>query len=214
MQHLASFFFLIALWGHAASACLKTADFSNCTTNAAQTSADCNNLVSDTPTLEYYQCLCKAGQGNLQCYALCPDDAQLQLQLQTIQKSVSASCQGVTDLQSQGFTTSASPLPSPSPTSTSSSSPLLATTSSPPPADATTSTHAGTVTSAPSSGHTSTGAAQVSGSLLLASGGNQPNGFSTGNNLIPLPQVQFPLSGAFATSHGWSGLLCLVAWLV
>ncbi|KAJ3279073.1 hypothetical protein HDU76_009648, partial [Blyttiomyces sp. JEL0837] len=89
------------------TACAKTVEFTACTTAASMASADCNTIVTDTPGLSYYQCLCSTGQDYIKCYALCNDDAQLQLQLQLQNQHVSASCQAVSVLQAQGYTTTA-----------------------------------------------------------------------------------------------------------
>ncbi|KAJ3280031.1 hypothetical protein HDU76_009315, partial [Blyttiomyces sp. JEL0837] len=93
---------------HFVDACAKTVEFTACTTAASMASADCNTIVTDTPGLSYYQCLCSTGQDYIKCYALCKDDAQLQLQLQLQNQHVSASCQAVSVLQAQGYTTTAS----------------------------------------------------------------------------------------------------------
>ncbi|KAJ3282808.1 E2-like enzyme [Rhizoclosmatium sp. JEL0117] len=177
-------------------ACIRTNDFANCTTVAAGTSANCNNLVIDTPTLEYYTCLCDAGNANLKCYELCPDDKQLQLQLTNIKQAASASCQGVSVLKNQGFTTSSSAAPittsSDSTVTTISTASSMATTIN----SVFTSTSQGTVATVSDSGSTtatkprpSRPKATTSG-VLFATGGDVPdNSAENGSNLVPLPRV-------------------------
>lgn len=48
--------------------------FDDCIGKIAQKSADCSAGVSDTPTLEYWQCLCDADTSRNQCYYLCNDE--------------------------------------------------------------------------------------------------------------------------------------------
>ncbi|KAJ3025517.1 UNVERIFIED_CONTAM: hypothetical protein HDU68_007076 [Siphonaria sp. JEL0065] len=194
----------LTVFSRLVTACLRIAEFSNCTTTAGQTSANCNNLVTDIPTLEYYQCLCNAGQSSLSCYAICSDDAQLQLQLTSIKQSVSSTCQGVSNLQSQGFTTSASISPTTLESSSSSWTTSLTTasestlSSSSTSSGTSTSTSASTATSSiqtrsPNSLPRSTGAG-----ILLATGGTNPNA-NDGGPKVSVPHANLPASRAKAS---------------
>ena len=77
----------------AVAGCTKIVQFTSCVNTADLESAGCNSKVADTPTLEYYQCLCAAGQKALSCYAICSEDSQIQLQYRSRIATVSSTCQ-------------------------------------------------------------------------------------------------------------------------
>ncbi|KAI8805404.1 hypothetical protein BJ742DRAFT_775117 [Cladochytrium replicatum] len=83
--------------------CQQISQYSGCQSNASLAQSQCNQLVSVVPTLEFQICLCDRLQDSLRCYALCPDDPQLQLQLSTQKASVSSQCKAVEDMKNQGF---------------------------------------------------------------------------------------------------------------
>ncbi|KAJ3246549.1 hypothetical protein HDU78_006769 [Chytriomyces hyalinus] len=216
MNLSATFVFAAALVGFA-GACLQSAAYTNCTTAAAQTSANCNSLVVDTPTVEYYQCLCTAGESNLQCFALCPEDAQLQLQFQTIKKSISASCQGVHDLKSQGYTTQASP------TSTSSATPSAETsistwsspsfTTIPPTTSSSQVAESSKMTSVPSPRASSPPGPSVSGSAIFGVGGKESEGWGDKGGKVNLPQANLPVSQALQSKSEYALIFIVVSTL-
>ncbi|KAI8843920.1 hypothetical protein BJ741DRAFT_589562 [Chytriomyces cf. hyalinus JEL632] len=217
MNLSAAFVFAAALVGFA-NACLQSAAYTNCTTAAAQTSANCNSLVVDTPTVEYYQCLCTAGESNLQCFALCPEDAQLQLQFQTIKKSISASCQGVTDLKSQGYTTQASPTSSSS-SATPSTDTSISTWSSPsfttiPPTTATSQVvESSKITSSASSSRAPAPGPAASGSAIFGVGGKESEGWGDKGGKVNLPQANLPVSQALQSKSEYALISIVVSTL-
>lgn len=54
--------------------------------------AACNSLVTDTPTFEYYNCVCNGQNSMISCYDICPDDPQLQAQKQSQLQYKSGTC--------------------------------------------------------------------------------------------------------------------------
>ncbi|KAJ1341086.1 hypothetical protein BSLG_004327 [Batrachochytrium salamandrivorans] len=70
--------------------CAKATDYSACTNTASLAIAACNGKVVSVPDKAYYVCLCEGNQQLQQCYSVCPDDPQLQLQA-TVQKQTTFS---------------------------------------------------------------------------------------------------------------------------
>ncbi|TPX42528.1 hypothetical protein SeMB42_g02074 [Synchytrium endobioticum] len=95
--------------------CARTADFSACQTSASHAQAQCNSLVVSTPTPEYWRCLCNSAQQGVQCYDICHDDPQLQLQLQTVKVHADSACKTADDQAALNPSPSPSVLPSSTP---------------------------------------------------------------------------------------------------
>ncbi|KAJ8328357.1 hypothetical protein QVD99_000864 [Batrachochytrium dendrobatidis] len=79
--------------------CSKPAEYSACTTTAGLAIAACNGKVVSVPDLVYYQCLCTGNQQLQQCYTVCPDDPQLQLQATIQNQSVFSTCKASQDME-------------------------------------------------------------------------------------------------------------------
>jgi hypothetical protein len=74
--------FTVAVFGQS---CQKNKEFATCAQKAELAVAGCNSNVTNVPTASYYTCLCTGSQMRMQCYSLCPDDTQLQIQYQSQQ---------------------------------------------------------------------------------------------------------------------------------
>lgn len=97
------------------SACAKFTDFITCANVAGFRLANCNSLVVNIPTIEFYECQCTEYQASIVCYDLCTDSVELQAQKNAQLKQGQAVCNQVTILKNQGF---GGWSPSPSPTLT------------------------------------------------------------------------------------------------
>lgn len=82
--------------------CMQITEFDACMTKYSTKVADCSSAVVGTPDVAYYSCQCTELTAMQQCYMVCPDDEQMQLQLRTQQSTTSAVCQAVNDLRSRG----------------------------------------------------------------------------------------------------------------
>lgn len=88
------------------SGCKAMASFTACSTNSANQIAACSAAVINVPDISYYQCVCTAQNALNNCYNLCPDDANLQLQYKSIMSSSPGTCQYVAQQLALGNTTS------------------------------------------------------------------------------------------------------------
>lgn len=88
--------------------CNKISEFTSCVNKYSLNIAGCSASVKSTPGLAYYECQCEQYTAMDQCYSLCPDDAQIQLQFDTQKRTKNSICQAVTDLKNQGFTNTSS----------------------------------------------------------------------------------------------------------
>jgi hypothetical protein len=82
--------------------CSKIVEFSACSSKASNRIAGCNNLVVDTPTFQFWNCICDSYTASLDCYAICPDDPQLQLQRRSQEQTRFGTCQYVDQLKKEG----------------------------------------------------------------------------------------------------------------
>lgn len=78
--------------------CNKITEYSSCSTKASQDISSCNGQVTSVPDASYYTCLCKGHQSLLQCYSICPDDPQMQLQLVSQKQNMFATCKAAQDM--------------------------------------------------------------------------------------------------------------------
>ncbi|KAJ3411585.1 hypothetical protein HDV05_002005 [Chytridiales sp. JEL 0842] len=85
--------------------CARMTSYTQCTTQAAQKSAACNSLVLDTPTLEYYLCLCESEKARVGCYDMCNNVPEIRQQYEWEMKNGIGSCRGAEELKVQGYTT-------------------------------------------------------------------------------------------------------------
>jgi hypothetical protein len=92
-------FFKLLISQQTPQLCSKAAEYSNCARNATLKVAACNQNVDSNPDSAYYTCLCDGYLNTLKCYALCPDDPQLQLQFRTQKESTSSTCKAAGDMK-------------------------------------------------------------------------------------------------------------------
>lgn len=85
------------------NSCARIVEYNRCRNEAGQKQADCNALVVDTPTFEFYDCLCKTQKDDLKCYEICNDSPEIQAQYQSQVSGTSANCKAVEDLKAAGF---------------------------------------------------------------------------------------------------------------
>jgi hypothetical protein len=69
----------------------------------AEIVADCNALVVNVPTFEYWQCICQGYRDSLSCYQICAEDANLQLQLDSQRQNTFSRCNYVEEMKQQGL---------------------------------------------------------------------------------------------------------------
>ena len=82
--------------------CSKMVEFNACSMRANTAVAQCNGLVQSVPTFEYWDCICQQHQTLMQCYALCPDDPNMQDQYQAQQQYKFSTCNYVDELKAKG----------------------------------------------------------------------------------------------------------------
>ena len=74
------------------TSCSRIDEYNICMNKASKASANCSTLVTDTPTLQYYQCQCQSYKDQIACYDICKDDKQMQLQLPAVKQSLASQC--------------------------------------------------------------------------------------------------------------------------
>jgi hypothetical protein len=73
--------------------CARGVEYSECSNTASLAIAQCSANVKDVPDQVYYECLCNGNEQLVKCYDVCPDDPQLQLQMQSQKATVFSTCQ-------------------------------------------------------------------------------------------------------------------------
>jgi hypothetical protein len=92
MQSKTTLALLAVMMVSVASACQKLTEFNACVDKEARSQADCNAAVESTPDFKYWDCVCQAQRRQTSCYALCPDDENMQLQYRSNQASAENTC--------------------------------------------------------------------------------------------------------------------------
>lgn len=83
--------------------CAEITKFNRCMNQASKKTSACNDLVKDTPTLEFYDCLCTTQAESLSCYSLCADSAPIQDQYRAQAAASSSTCQAAQELRDSGY---------------------------------------------------------------------------------------------------------------
>lgn len=99
-------FTLVASAFSSSLACAQLDKFNTCSTNAGNQMTACSSAVTSVPDITYWQCVCSSQTALTNCYTLCPDDPNMQLQYASQTSSVSGTCQYVAQQQALGNTTS------------------------------------------------------------------------------------------------------------
>ncbi|KAH9246016.1 hypothetical protein BASA81_016478 [Batrachochytrium salamandrivorans] len=205
--------------------CAKATDYSACTNTASLAIAACNGKVVSVPDKAYYVCLCEGNQQLQQCYSVCPDDPQLQLQATVQKQTTFSTCKTSQDMlaaeiaanqsavastpsissSSVSISTSATAPISSSSMSSSASSVSLSTSST----SATATSQSGTL----SPSVVSTAKARATMVVVASPTDAQSASKSTATGIGSLPPP-WALSASTPTRLWYSSRLPLVAWML
>jgi len=100
-------FVLYSLGAWQVSACALQSSYSDCFNKNTLKVMNCETMNAG-PMADYYSCLCENKRNLYNCYAICADDATLQLQAQNFQLDVTNTCQQAGNYKAIQATTSSS----------------------------------------------------------------------------------------------------------